>query len=155
MYKKLLLISLFFSTQLMAHGLELDVKYKAPVIILKAVYDDHKAIANAKISIHPPDYKENIFQSGITDINGIFVFIPDSPGNWIASVDDETGHKTEEVIAVEASFFTVKSNLIPPVNTQQTAEPCRIPIWIKLLLGFLIIFSLTLMMYCKKRLSKE
>lgn len=163
MFKRtvLFLSLLIISGQLWAHGLEVDVTYKAPVVILKAIYDDHEAIAGAKTLIHPPDYAENIYQSGITDINGLFSFIPDAPGKWIVEIDDESGHKIKETVAVDASFFTEKTTQSQEQkasadNTNElNAAPGRLPVYIKLILGFLIIYALTITLYYKKRAVRK
>jgi len=152
---------IFFTGRSFAHGLEIDIEYKSPVVILKAIYDDHEAIANAKISIHPPEYKENEFQSGITDINGIFVFMPDSPGNWTVEVDDESGHKVKETVTVDSTFFSNESPqqaFSASAHLEQeehSSAPCKTPVWIKLLLGLLVIFSLTMIFYYKKQLARK
>jgi nickel transport protein len=163
MIKKIsLFLSLLIITgQLWAHGLEIEITRKAPVVILKAIYDDHEAIGNAKTIIHPPDYADIVYQSGITDINGIFVFIPDAPGDWLVEVDDESGHKVKETVTVDSAFFSNESPqqaLSASANLDQeehSSAPCKIPVWIKLLLGLLVIFSLTTIFYYKKQLASR
>jgi nickel transport protein len=78
-----------------AHGLVVDVETAPPTVILRATYDHAEAAGRADVSVFRPGSESNLYQSGTTDAEGAFAFVPSTPGNWRAVVDDGFGHRTE------------------------------------------------------------
>lgn len=59
---------------------------------VKASYDDGKPMQYAAVEVTHADEKLP-FQTGRTDRNGCFVFLPDKPGDWQVVVNDGMGHQ--------------------------------------------------------------
>jgi nickel transport protein len=57
-----------------------------------ARYDDGEPMSYAKVEISAPD-SEIGFQSGRTDRNGRFMFLPEVQGKWNVVVTDGMGHR--------------------------------------------------------------
>jgi nickel transport protein len=55
-------------------------------------YDDGEPMSYAAVEIKAPD-SDLVFQKGRTDRNGRFMFRPDGPGRWQATVQDGMGHR--------------------------------------------------------------
>jgi len=61
-------------------------------ILAEAEYDDGEPMSYALVEVF--SLKENLpFQTGRTDRNGRFLFLPDTPGDWRVVVNDEMGHR--------------------------------------------------------------
>ena len=60
-------------------------------IELHAEYDDGEPMAYSRIEVFHAE-EERPFQSGATDRNGRFLFLPDSTGRWEITVCDGDGH---------------------------------------------------------------
>ena len=86
--------------QCLAHGIEASFTDGAKSI--KFQYDDGTPMSFADITIITPEGKE--FQSGLTDRNGNFSFIPDIKGEWKVVVDDGMGHRAEECLIIDEDY---------------------------------------------------
>ncbi len=74
-----------------AHGVYGDID-RAQGIMAHAAYDDGEPMSYAKVEIFKKG--ENLpFQTGMTDRNGRFLFLPDRQGDWKVVISDEMGHK--------------------------------------------------------------
>jgi len=118
-------------------------------IAVKASYDPGEAMSYAKVKILAPGAK-NLFQSGRTDRNGRFSFVPDRAGPWKVLVDDEMGHRLEMTVSVDEDFDsgTAKDGKDPtgPSFTR----------WQRPLMGLCLIFGLSgiLFWWKGKRIQK-
>ncbi len=91
-----------FPTSVYAHGVMGKVGKGG--IVVTAQYDTGEPMSYAKVEISAPDSKLP-FQSGRTDRNGRFCFLPDTPGTWkVVVVDDEIGHRLELEIPVNEAL---------------------------------------------------
>jgi len=84
----------------LSHGTDCSIGEGAKYI--KTFYDDGSPMAFCKVTVFAPDESE--FQSGITDRNGVFAFLPDAPGAWKIEVDDGMGHKMEKTILIDNAY---------------------------------------------------
>lgn len=94
MYKILLslavlLLSLPCSAE--AHGTQGWLKETSGICVV-AQYDDGEPMSYAQVEIAAPDGKPG-FQSGRTDRNGMFMFLPDVDGKYRVTVGDGMGHQ--------------------------------------------------------------
>ena len=96
-------IALLLSPLLLAHDIEISVRLTAPSVVAKAAYAGRDPVSFAEVAVHTPD-SEAEYQTGRTDLNGYFAFVPDAPGPWRIIVDDELGHRTEKTIEVPSPF---------------------------------------------------
>ncbi|MBU0973603.1 MAG: hypothetical protein KKC20_23390 [Proteobacteria bacterium] len=60
--------------------------------VVTAEYDDGEPLGYAVFEVYTLGGKE-LFQSGVTDPNGCFSFLPDTPGKWKILVKDGMGHQ--------------------------------------------------------------
>jgi nickel transport protein len=88
-----------------AHGSSLDVSLRQSVEIT-ATYESGDPMDEAQVSVYAPDDLETPWQTGLTDDQGRFQFVPDQAGQWDVKVR-KAGH---------GSLVTV------PVNTTTTTE---------------------------------
>jgi hypothetical protein len=55
-----------------------------------------------EIKVFGPDDDNKLSQTGRTDKNGYFAFIPDSGGQWVVTANDGEGHLARAELAVAA-----------------------------------------------------
>ena len=99
--KEIMVLSLLisaFSCSAFAHGVE--GKVGAGGVVVAAHYDSGEPMSYAKVKIVAPK-GQLFFQSGRTDRNGRFCFVPDLAGNWKVVIDDEMGHRLEVKVPVD------------------------------------------------------
>ena len=97
------IIALLLAPLLLAHDIELAVRLTAPSVVTRAAYAGRDPVSFAEVAVHKPD-SESEYQTGRTDLNGYFAFVPDGPGLWQIIVDDELGHRTEKTVEVPSPF---------------------------------------------------
>ena len=93
--KEIIFLSLLISalpSSVFAHGVE--GKVDAGGVVVTAQYHSGEPMNYARVKISAPE-GQLPFQSGRTDRNGRFCFVPDLPGDWKVVVDDEMGHRLE------------------------------------------------------------
>jgi nickel transport protein len=88
---------------LLAHDIEIRVRLTAPSVVARAAYAGSDPVSFAEVAVHKPGL-ETEYQTGRTDRNGYFAFVPDGPGSWRIIVDDELGHRTEKTVDVPSPF---------------------------------------------------
>ena len=91
-----LLSTQLFMATLHAHGVEhhilqggVGVEVHQTVIVQG---EDEIPLSNALVQVFRPEATETPFQTGNTDVHGIFMFNPDTTGIWVLKFMDETGH---------------------------------------------------------------
>ncbi len=129
---------------LFAHDLTVSVRLNAPVVITRATYAGRDPASFVKVTIHAPSSTSNDYQSGNTDRNGYFSFVPAGPGNWRVVVDDELGHRKELTVSVPSPF---EARDEAPVTGSSTARQA--------LLGLALIVGITGFFYGYKSRSKN
>lgn len=92
-----------------AHGTEGAVCQGGWVV--EAKYAGGEIMSFAKVTVTAPN-GEKAFQTGRTDRNGKFAFVPDTPGTWRFVADDEMGHRLTLAVEVPASSLAGKNE--PP-----------------------------------------
>lgn len=100
----------------MAHGTAGWLE-ESVAIRVTAQYDDGNPISYAKVEIKGPE-SDTAFQTGHTDRNGLFMFIPDGAGTWRVTVDDGLGHKLVLAEQVTAEKTLVQSPARPYRNNR-------------------------------------
>ena len=93
----------FLTPLLLAHDIEMSIRLTAPAVITRAAYAGRDPVSFAEVAVHQPG-SETEYQTGRTDLNGYFSFVPDGPGPWRIIVDDELGHRIEKTVEVPSSF---------------------------------------------------
>ena len=69
---------------------------------VKATYADETPMAYCEVAVFAPDDDASEYQTGITDRNGCFAFVPDTSGAWRVTVDDGMGHLVTADISVDS-----------------------------------------------------
>jgi len=127
---------------LAAHGLEVQVEIKSPLVLSRSVYEGGIALAFASVVVFGPDGQE--FQNGRTDRQGRFVFYADRPGQWTIVVDDEMGHRRE----VEVRVFETDEKQAVALDPVTGA---KIPAWFRMLFGVFLILLLSALLFLWKK----
>ena len=102
------------SVNLFAHGVISTILGKGG-IVLESHYTDGETMSYAEVTILAPE-KKLPFQSGYTDRNGYFSFIPDECGVWEVVFQDGLGHRSELQVVVE------DTKVVSPINHQNSAH---------------------------------
>jgi len=99
-----LAIFLLFPYGVFAHGVEGEIEYFPRSVVVTATYDTDEPMNYAKVEVYAPDSKIK-FQSGRTDRNGCFAFVPDVSGRWQVIVSDRLGHRLDLSVNVTDKAF--------------------------------------------------
>lgn len=126
---------------LAAHDLQTRVELHPPFVVLHASYEGEEPASFLSVTVHPPAgaaIKADAFQTGRTDFAGRFVFQPTVPGDWRLVVDDEMGHRVEQVAAVSSTAAGSGSGAAsgsPTVSNEGRSSAERLLIGLSLLFG--------------------
>ncbi len=127
-----LLLTLTISSAV-AHELDVAVRDGMEVVTVRASYGGRDPAAFANVAVFAPGEPMTEYQTGQTDLNGNFSFLPNEPGEWEVLIDDGTGHRDRTKVAVA-------SDSQPEAASQPAAGQ---PLWHKLTLGISLIIGLT------------
>ena len=131
-----------FDGEISAHG----TGYKHSELkaaALEFMYSTGEKMSYCKAEVFSPKDEKFAFQSGRTDEQGRFSFVPDSEGTWKVTVRDEEGHQC-----------TAEINITPEKNVNVNADNqggllVGTEILIRSLLGVSIIFNIAMLIYRK------
>ncbi len=130
----LFLIPTLYSTNSFAHGVEGKIETFNNIVLISASYDTGEPMSYAKVVIYPPDSKIS-FQSGKTDRNGHFAFVPDTSGVWKIYISDNLGHKLRLSPTINKPNHDEKVKVNTPSN-------CLISKKVRIFIGILGIATL-------------
>ncbi len=141
----LILIGLifFYESEIFAHG----VGYRQSnfrAIPLEFFYSTGEKMSYREAKVFSPKDSKFAAQTGRTDEEGRFAFIPDCVGEWRVIVRDEEGHQCEAKINVD----NLSANELEFDNNNL---PQGFEIFIRALLGVSLIFNLALIIKIRKR----
>lgn len=111
-----------------AHGMSSRVIQGG--IGVQAEYDHGQPMAGAEARVYAPDEPDVVWQKGVTDPNGVFMFFPNRDGIWRVTVDDGMGHKVETLVSSSDVDLAVGVTSTPHIHWEETV------------LGVLILFLL-------------
>jgi hypothetical protein len=163
------ILTLFFmfvsaSGILQAHKLEVNLTQQPPVVMVEAGFSGHHhGLSGGDVFIYAPGEAEKAFQTGKTDVQGKFAFIPTEAGEWKVVVDDGTGHRGERVIILEENFFSGEKAEPGSEELKQAQEPqeeaseneadssqTQVPLLWKVLVGVSLLFGIAGILYGAK-----
>lgn len=165
--KKIIVLHLLFLLciipQSFAHRVNFETRQHAPAVTVKAFFSRTAPLAGASVEIYAPDDKP--FQTGRTDTDGNFAFIPNAAGSWKVVIDDERGHTGNLTVSITGDFFdTAEEAAAPAGPVQEPAAPAEIendtaaaggiPAFYRVIFGLLLIVSITAVAYAL-RLRQE
>jgi nickel transport protein len=87
----------------------------------------------SKVLLHSPQDPEVPYQSGVTDVNGGFAFIPNVPGLWKFAANDGQGHLSSgelEVVFPEVpdpAAASTNAADAAPAAANAAPEPAKAP----------------------------
>ncbi|HSJ23597.1 MAG TPA: hypothetical protein VK929_02860 [Longimicrobiales bacterium] len=82
-----------------AHGITVSVEHQGDMVVATSRYDGGIPVRGADIVIRGPA-GDSPYQTGRTDPDGRFIFVPAGPGEWQVTVDDGMGHRRTVRIAI-------------------------------------------------------
>ena len=94
-----------------AHGTTGAVIEKRAVCVYFS-YDDGEPMGYAKVSVQAPALALP-YQSGATDMNGVFCFAPDRKGDWQVSANDGMGHLNKQLIKTDEENAALTTSNVP------------------------------------------
>lgn len=155
MKKFILVFSLFvLSYSVSAHSVHVEATKNAPFVSVNTYYSKTSPAKDVSVSIYAPDENQP-YQTGKTDRQGNFVFVPSVAGDWILEIDDNQGHKNKINIAVGEDFINgntgvetppeekAEESFAKPAKEEENISIADIPFIYKLLFGLALIFGLT------------
>lgn len=98
---------------------------------IQALYDDGSPLSYCDVKVYSPSDGNTVFQEGLTDKNGRFLFFPDQKGEWKVSVSDGLGHGVITEIDVD------------PAGIVQHDTPSGLSRWQKFAMGISVILGIT------------
>lgn len=124
---------LFVPFMVLAHGVQ--GKVGSGGVVVKASYDTGEAMSYARVDIAAPGAKLP-FQSGRTDRNGCFCFLPDVPGQWKITIKDGQGHQLNLRVDVDQAMKIV-SMMVPGLGGMGINKR-----WKGVVMGLCVVFGL-------------
>ena len=103
-YVRIVAVCLLTAPLALAHDLAVLVQLAPPAVIARASYAGTEPAPFAKVLVYSPGSAHTPYQSGNADKHGTFSFVPDVPGRWRISIDDEMGHVTTATVEVPHPF---------------------------------------------------
>ncbi|MFC1627483.1 hypothetical protein ACFL3H_00030 [Gemmatimonadota bacterium] len=113
---------LFLTASAPHHGIEVKMAWNAPALIATCTWSGGGPAAGVPVSIYAPDESEETWQSGETDANGLFAFLPDRAGEWRFVADDGMGHRDSSVFSLPPDFRDQV-----PIDVQQPEKKGVLP----------------------------
>ena len=101
-------------------------------IALEFFYSTGEKMSYREARVFSPKDSKFAAQTGRTDEQGRFAFIPDTSGEWRVIVRDEEGHQCEAKI-------TVSENLSASVHDESVND-----LWLRAILGVSILFNIAM-----------
>jgi nickel transport protein len=100
------LLFMLMATPAQAHGVVWSTGIGATVVEYR--YTTDEPMAYAAITVQGPGDTVT-FQTGRTDRQGRFAFVPDHDGPWIVTADDGMGHVSTATVPIEAGRTAITS----------------------------------------------
>ena len=142
---------IFFSVEkIFAHGVgyrESELKS----VPLEFFYSTGEKMSYREAKIFSPKDEKFAVQSGRTDENGRFAFIPDTAGEWRVIVRDEEGHQCEAKINITQEFLENKTHEKNIAENNNNNPPRGIELFVRAVLGVSIIFNLAMLIKIQRR----
>ncbi|MGA1869700.1 MAG: hypothetical protein ACMUJM_14280 [bacterium] len=130
-----LVIILLFPHRSFSHGIVSTVIEPSPrSVVVEAHYSDGEPMSYAKVTVKWMT-ADIPFQSGYTDHNGYFAFIPDREGEWTVIFEDSMAHRSEVKVAVTADGGADE-------RTDTKNALSTLPMYVKIIVGLSMIFGL-------------
>ena len=125
-----------------AHGVGFrEISLKA--VTLEFFYSTGEKMSYREAKVFSPNDSKFAVQSGRTDEQGRFAFIPNVSGEWRVIVQDEEGHRCEAKINITQEFFSTENKIIQ--ENHENNSPEGFELFIRALLGVSLIFNIAIL----------
>lgn len=104
-------IVLATATTGMAHGMNYSILESQSAVVFQAQFSNGEPMSYSAVVINDPTGREH--QSGLTDAQGRFAFIPESKGKWQVAVDGGMGHRLAFDMEAGADIAEIKAAKSP------------------------------------------
>ena len=142
----LVLVLILCSSKSYAHGVGFrQTSFKS--IALEFFYSTGEKMSYREAKVFSPKDEKFAVQTGRTDEEGRFAFIPDCVGEWRVIVRDEEGHQCNAEINITQEFL---SNTEKNSSVHEQNIPRGFELFIRALLGVSIIFNIAMLIYRRK-----
>ena len=125
-----------------AHGVGYrQSEFKA--LTLEFFYSTGEKMSYREAKVYSPSDSKFAAQTGRTDEQGRFAFIPDTAGEWRVIVRDEEGHQCEADIVISNEWLT-SEGVTGTANNSSLPEGTEL--FMRALLGVSVIFNIAMLM---------
>lgn len=165
MMKKPMLLSILLvmvcTGSSLAHAIRMQIEENPPAVTVWAGFSAATPLIDATMEVIAPD-GETLFQSGRTDKQGRFAFLPHEAGEWTLKVDDGRGHRQTTRLHLSESFFGTepdelateqlesgrdKADIVEQQSHHHHSHHDHIPLLYKIIFGLAVIFGITGIFY--------
>ena len=134
------------------HGIEVNTEVHTPFVMVMVTYEGSIPAAGVDVLIYAPG-EEGLFQSGTTDPDGRFAFLPKTAGTWRIEADDGAGHRRSHEVAVDAGL-AAEAGSEEPGETEHMHEEetdhvheASLPLWMRVTWGLSLIAGIAGLAY--------
>lgn len=132
MKKFAIIILLLWACAAYAHGTGYKFsEFRA--VSLEFFYSTGEKMSYREAKVFSPNDEKFAAQTGRTDEQGRFAFVPDTAGEWRVIVRDEEGHQCE-----------AKINITPELEAVKISQNNNDDLWLRAILGVSIIFNIAM-----------
>jgi len=136
-----LVLTLFFTHIASAHGVIGAIAEKKALLVT-AEYDDGEPMSYGAVEIINLEEKLP-FQSGRTDRNGRFLFLPDRAGEWQVTISDGMGHQVIIPAKVNENMaINMEENQMDENQKHGLSHGGSLPRYERILMGISFIFGI-------------
>jgi nickel transport protein len=140
---------------LMAHGVIWDYSAK-PSYGIRFSYDDDTPMMYSEVKVYGPDDSTKLTQTGRTDADGNFGFVPSADGLWLLTSDDNNGHLAKAELTIKSQAPTAGQEgqaapAQPNVNLDKVIGQATKPLKIGLVVSIFLNLALGYQIFGKKK----
>ena len=118
-------------------------------IALEFMYSTGEKMSYREAKVFSPNDDKFAVQTGRTDEQGRFAFVPDTAGTWRVIVRDEEGHQCIAEVNVTGDFLQGRED--STVSQEQQGLFMGSELFIRAILGVSIIFNIAMLIYRRRK----
>ncbi len=138
---------IFSANGISAHGTGYR-RSELKAVALEFMYSTGEKMSYREAKVFSPKDEKFAVQSGRTDEEGRFAFVPDSKGTWRVIVRDEEGHQCTAEIEITPEFLADGEGEAPSQENGELFGGTEL--LVRALLGVSIIFNIAMLMMRKR-----
>ncbi|MBQ7216604.1 MAG: hypothetical protein IJS39_11560 [Synergistaceae bacterium] len=105
-------------------------------VVLEFFYSTGEKMSYREARVYSPKDSKFAAQTGRTDEQGRFAFIPDTSGEWRVIVRDEEGHQCEAIVSISE---TLSASVSGDSSGYSVSD-----LWLRAVLGVSILFNIAM-----------